>query len=262
MRKASLLVLALLAALVAAGCGGGSSTGSESEDGARKKLEAAGQKLTDAKSFRVEVPIEAETDGEQQDVACLELGVDNHGKPERFDLILFDTNCSGGFEAHELIAVGHDAWASSSTDPGKWTAATISASLLDELDDEQTDLAGLFKAAENVETEAGGASIDEGDGTAVEGTSYHFEAPASAFPNADSDLGDITIEFDATLDPKGYLRELVVHGEEDGTGATVTDRYTKIDEPLGIEPPKPSEVEGKKTRIDSEADLDALFGSP
>jgi hypothetical protein len=203
-----------------AGCGGGDS-GGESESAARKKLEAGGTKLTDAKSFRVEVPIEAETDGESVEVACLNLAIDNHTEPERVDLLLFDQSCSGGMEAHELIAVGRRAWVSSA--PGRWTAATITHAALDEIDDEQTDLKGLFAAAENIESQPEGAAVEEGDGNFVDVPSYTFEAPASAFPGTAEDLGDVQIDFEAVLDRKGFLRELTVHGDEDGTGATVTD---------------------------------------
>jgi hypothetical protein len=249
-------VLAVLV-LVAAGCGGGGDSGGESEAALRRKLEAGGTKLTEARSFRVEVPIEAETDGESEEVACLDLAIDNHTKPERVDLVLFDQNCSGGTEAHEMIAVGRRAWISS--EPGLWTAATITPEALDEIDDEQTDLKGLFAAAENLRSDPQGGAVEEGDGKFVDVPSYTFEGPASAFPGTDQALGDVQIDFAAVLDRKGFLRELVVHGEEDGTGATVADRYTDVNRDLEIAPPDPSEVKGPKGEIRSQADLDELF---
>lgn len=248
----------MLFALAAVGCGGGGSD-SSSEAAARKKLEAGAQKLTDAKSFRVRVPIETEVEGQTEELGCINLALEHHGKEERVDLLFFDQSCSGGLEAHELIAIDHQAWASSSDDPGSWTAATITPAVLNELDDEQTDLAGLFKAAENIEVDDEGSAVDEGESDFVDVPSYTFEAPASAFPGSE-DAGDVKIEFEAVLDKKGYLRKLTVHGEEDGTGATVSDEYEEIGENLGITPPDPSEVKGPKQQIRSKADLDRLFG--
>ena len=253
---AELVPLAVLA-LCAAGCGGGLGS-SESESTGRKKLEAGGAKLTQAKSFRVKVPIEAETEGENVEVACLNLAIDNHTKPERVDMLIFGQSCLGGPEAHELIAVGHHAWASSGS--GSWTAATITPAALNELDDEQTDLKGLFAAAENIKSEPEEGAVEEGEGHFVDVPKYTFEAPASAFPGTDNDLGDVQIEFEAVLDRKGFLRELVVHGEEEGTGATVTDKYEDVNGNLGIAPPDPSEVHGPKAEIRSKADLAELFG--
>jgi hypothetical protein len=256
-------IAALLAlAAIAAGCGG-SGSDSSSEAAARKKLEAGAQKLTDAKSFRVSVPIEAEVEGQTEELGCVDLALEHHGKNERFDLLFFDQSCSGGLEAHELIAVNHQAWASSSDDPESWTAATITPAVLDELDDEQTDLKGLFKAAEDIEVDDEAGAVDEGESDFVDVPVYSFEAPASAFPGSDDpDLGDVKIEFEAVLDKKGYLRKLTVHGEEDGTGATVSDEYEDIGENLEIAPPDPSEVKGPKQQIRSKADLDRLFGVP
>jgi hypothetical protein len=112
-------------------------------------------------------------------------------------MLIFGQSCSGGPEAHELIAVGHRAWASSGS--GSWTAATITPAALNELDDEQTDLKGLFAAAENIESGPEEGAVEEGD-------------------------------------RKGFLREPVVHGEEEGTGATVTDKYEDVNGNLGIAP--------------------------
>jgi hypothetical protein len=253
---AALVALAVLA-LCAAGCGGGSGS-SESESAARKKLEAAPAKLAQAKSFRVEVPIETEADGENVEVACLDLAVDNHTKLERVDMLIFGQSCAGGSDAHELIAIGHQAWASSG--PGSWTAATITPAALNELDDEQVDLKSLFAAAEDIASEPEGGAVEEGEGHFVDVPKYTFEAPASAFPGTD-ELGDAQIEFEAVLDRKGFLRELVVHGGEDGTGATVTDKYEDVNQDLGIAPPDPSEVQGPMTEIRSKADLAELFGA-
>lgn len=89
---------------------------------------------------------------------------------------------------------------------------------------------------------------------------YSFKAPASAFPGAE-DLGDTDVDFEATLDQKGFLRELRLHGEAEGAGATVTETYEDIDKNLGIRPPDPGEVDGTLQRIDSREDLDALLGA-
>ncbi len=126
------------------------------------------------------MPIEAEVEGEIEELGCVNLALEHHGKEERFDLLVFDQSCSGGSEAHELIAVGHHAWASSG-DPESWTAATITPAALNELDSEQTDLKGLFKAAENIEVTSEGSAVEEGESDFVDVPSYTFEAPASAF---------------------------------------------------------------------------------
>ncbi len=48
-----------------------------------------------------------------------------------------------------------------------------------------------------------------------------LEAGAAKIEDS-SELGDLTVDFEATVDSQGVLWELVVHGEEDGAGATVT----------------------------------------
>jgi hypothetical protein len=257
------LLLAGLAAF-AAGCGGGGGSDS-SETALRKKLEAGAQKVKTAKSARVSLAFEVETDGEEpQELGCVNLATET-AKPERFDLTFFDQNCQGGLEAHELIAVGSKAWASSSgpqgEGAGKWEEARITPRLRKELTDEQTDVDQLFSQADKIEEHEGDAAVEEGgESHFVDVPSYTFEAPASAFPGAGEDLGDLNVEFEAVLDRKGYLRELVIHGEEEGTGATVTATYDDIDQDLGVEPPDPKEVHGSVRSIDSKADLDALFG--
>jgi hypothetical protein len=188
-------------------------------------------------------------------------------KPERFDLVFFDQNCEGGLEAHELIAVGTKAWASSSgpegEGAGEWQEAKITKRLRQELADEQTDVDQLFVAARDISEDPEGAAVEEGgESNFVDVPAYSFTAPASAFPGAGEDLGDLEVEFEAVLDRKGYLRELVIHGEEDGTGATVTAKYEDIGKNLGVTPPDPGEVHGPVRSIDSKADLDTLFGVP
>jgi hypothetical protein len=254
-RGLAALGLLLVLALVATGCGGDSGG---SESASRKKLEAGGAKLSAAKSFEVSLQVELEEEGENEEAGCVDLGVDSHGT-ESIDLRYYDLNCSGGSEGSELIAIGHRAWAS--TEPGRYAAAKITSEVAHELDDEQTtDLQGLFEAAEDIEADSEGGAIEEAGGKFVDVTRYSFEASASAFPDSE-DLGDTKIDFDATLDRKGFLRELVLHGEEDGTGVTVTETYTDIEADLGIHPPDPSEVHGAVQSITSKTDLEALLGT-
>jgi hypothetical protein len=230
----ALLAVAVLGGV--AGCGGGGA-GGESEATARKKLEAGATKVTGAKSLRLSLGFEAEEEGESREIGCLNLAVDT-AKPEKVDLLFFDQSCEGGAEAHELIAIGRKAWGS--TGPGSWRAAKITPALLHELSSEQTDFSKLMTNAENIEATPEGGAVEEGDHF-VDVTSYEFEAPASAFPGSD-ELGDVKVEFEALLDHQGFLRELSVHGDENGFGATVTAKYEDIDEPTGITPPDPSEV--------------------
>ncbi|MBS1845264.1 MAG: hypothetical protein JST53_12680 [Actinobacteria bacterium] len=255
-RRTALLGLLAALALVIAGCGGGGDSGGESESASRRKLEVAAEKVSKAKSLRLSLAFEIEEDGDPEEIGCLDLAVDT-AKPESVDLMFFDLNCAGGVESNELIAVGHRAWGS--TGPGSWREAKITPALLHELSDEQTDFGELMAAAEDITATAEGSAVEEGEGEFVDVTGYSFEAPASAFPGS-ADLGDLKVEFEATLDHRGYLRELVVHGEEDGAGATVTANYERIDEPQEIEPPSKSEVKGPATTIDSREELDALFG--
>jgi hypothetical protein len=256
-RSRPLLALLMLAALLA-GCGGGSGSSGD-EAAARKKLEAAGQKLTDAGSFEVSLLIEAEEDGEDpEQLGCVDLGVDNR-KPVSIDMRIYDLNCSGGSEGKELIAIGHRAWAASGE--GSWTAAKITPDVIRELNDEQTtDLQGLFEAAEDVEQVTGEDAVEEGAGGGEAWEEFRFKAPASAFPDAE-DLGDTDVEFEAAIDGQGYLTELTLHGEAEGAGATVTETYEDIDKDLVIRPPRPSEVEGSVRTIDSREELEALLGS-
>lgn len=216
----------MLSALVAR-CGG-SSGSSGDESAARQKLQAGGQKLTDARSFEVSLLIEGEEEGEDpEQLGCLDLGVDK-GKPESLDMRIYDLNCSGGSEGKELIAIGHRAWAAGGE--GSWTAAKISPSVIGELNDEQTtDLKQLFEAAENIEEVSAEDAVEAraAGGEAV--SEYAFKAPASAFPDAE-DLGDSDVDFEATID-------------------------------LGIRPPAPFEVQGTVQRIDSKEQLEALIGS-
>jgi hypothetical protein len=225
-RPAAALGLLAAIALVIAGCGGGDA-GGESESAARKKLEAGAQMTSEAESLRLSLLLETEEEGESETVGCLKLDADT-AKPESFDLLLFNFSCEGGTEAHELIAIGRRAWAS--TGPESWREAKITPALLREISDEQTDFGELMAAAEDVKVVPDGQADER----------YSFKAPASAFPGS-TDLGDLEVEFEATLDPRGYLRELVVHGDEDGAGATVTANYKNIDEPLEIQPPHPDE---------------------
>jgi hypothetical protein len=246
--------VALLAAAVA-GCGGGGSGGSEAA--ARKKLEAGGAQLTAAESFEVSLLVEIEEEGESMEAGCVDLGVDG-GKPESVYLRYFDQNCSGGSEGRELIAIGHRAWASS--EPGRFTAAKITPKVARELSDEQTtELQGLFEAAEDVQSEPKGGAVEESPGEFVDVTKYSFKAPASAFPDSE-DVGETSIEFEALLDRDGFLRELVLHGEEDAAGVTVTEKYDEINADLEIHPPRPSEVHGAVQTISSKSDLESLVG--
>jgi hypothetical protein len=243
--------------LLVAGCGGGGD--SSYQAAARKKLESGGQKLTAAKSFEVSLQIEGEEEGtDPEQLGCLDLGIDK-GKPERLDMRIYDLNCDGGSEGHEMIAIGRRAWASS--EAGSWTAAKISPSVIHELNDEQTtDLAGLFKTAEDVEEVSAESAVESraAGGEAV--TEFSFKAPASAFPDAE-DLGDTDVDFGATIDGNGYLTELTLHGEAEGAGATVTETYDHIGKDLGIAPPAKGEVEGTVQRIDSKEQLEALLGA-
>jgi hypothetical protein len=243
-----LAALGLLAALAlaVAGCGGGGDPGGETESAARKKLEAAAAKISNAKSMRLSLQFETEEDGDPQPLTCLELAVDTR-KPERVDLSFYETSCANGTETNELIAIGHRAWGS--TGPASWREAKITPKLLRELGDEQTHFDRLMAAAEDIQTEPDGQRDAR----------YSFKAPASAFPGSE-ELGDLTVEFDAAIDPQGYLRELVVHGEEDGAGATVTVHYEGVNQKQTIEPPNPNEVKGPVTPIETRDQLDALFG--
>jgi hypothetical protein len=243
--------------MLVAGCGGGSGSSGD-ETAARQKLQAGGQKLTDAKSFEVALLIEGEEEGEDpEQLGCLELGVDK-GRPESLDMRIYDLNCSGGSEGKELIAIGRRAWAASGE--GSWTAAKITPEVIKELNDEQTtDLKQLFEAAEDIEEVSAEDAVEARAAGGESVTEYSFKAPASAFPDAE-DLGDTDVEFEATIDGKGYLTELSLHGEAEGAGATVTETYQDIDKDLGIRPPAPSEVQGAVQRIESKEQLEALIG--
>ena len=256
-RSRPLLALLALAALLA-GCGGGG-TDSGSESTARRELEAAGKKLTAAHSFDVSLQIEVEEDGsDAEEVGCVDLGVDSR-KPESIDMRVFDLNCSGGTEGKELIAIGHKAWATSQ--PGSWTAAEITPAVIHELDAEQTtDLQGLFEAAEDVKQVPRDTAVEEAAGGGEPKAEFQFKAPASAFPDAE-DLGDIDVDFVATVDDKGFLTQLVLHGEAEGAGATVTETYERINSDLGIEPPADDEVHGTVQQIGSREELEALVGA-
>jgi hypothetical protein len=254
-RSLGALAALALVALVAAGCGGGS--GGESESASKKKLEAAAAKIEGAKSLRMSLGFASEEEGETEELGCLDLSIDT-GKPEKVDLAFFDVGCSGGTEVHELIAIGHRAWGTESLET--WQAAKITPALLHELSSEDTDFGKLMKSAENIEVDPEGGGVEEGDkGKFAAVPKYYFEAPASAFSGSE-DLGDLKVEFEATVDRKGFLRELVVHGDEEGVGATVTATYEDIDHDMGITAPDPKEVEGPAKPIKTRAQLDALFG--
>lgn len=243
LRRRRAVTLGLLAALalVIAGCGGGGDSGGDSESASRKKLEAGADKVSGAKSVDLTLGFEIEEDGDPEQIGCLELWVDT-GKPEAVDIVVFEDGCHGKI-ANELIAVGRRAWGS--TGPGSWREAKITPALLREISDEQTDFGELMAAAEDIEVVPDGQADER----------YSFDAPASAFPGS-ADLGDLEVEFEATLDRRGYLRELVVHGDEDGAGATVTANYENIE----IQAPHPDDVKGPVTSIRTQEELDALFG--
>jgi hypothetical protein len=253
--------LGLLVAILA-GCGGGGGSQDPSETAIRKKLEAGAQKVKKATSARVSLGFELEDEGEQQQLGCVDLASET-GKPERFELIFFNVGCEGGTEAHTLIAIGGDAWSQNSPEEETWTPAKITKRLREELADEQTDVDQLFVQAENITEHPEGAGIEsDKTGKFTDVPSYTFEAPASAFPAAGEDVGDVTVEFEAVLDQRGVLHELVIHTGEGETSATVTATYEDVGKDLGVKPPDPSEVHGPVQRIDSKADLDQLFGVP
>lgn len=260
-RNGAALVALLVLAAIVAGCGGDSGS---SEATLRKKLEGGAAKLEDARSFEASIGFEIEEDGEEpQEIGCLDLSLEG-GKPEKIDLLFFDLNCSGGSEAHEVIAVGRRAWGAVGQDGEHWQEATISPAVLHEVGNEQTELAKLFRQAEQLEAHPDGGAVEEGSkGQFVEVTSYTFEAPASAFPDSSGDdIDDTQVEFEALLDRRGFLRELILHGDEEGTGATVTEKYERIDQDLEITPPHPSLVHGPRTTIRSRQDFEELFGLP
>jgi hypothetical protein len=253
-----LVAFLALAALVA-GCGGGGSESSGEESGDRERLEAAGKMLTDARSFEVTLQIEAEEEGgEREEVACLRLGADNE-KPISVDMRIFEVNCSSGSESSRMIAVGHRAWAMAGGGP--YTAAKISPKLLKELNGEQTtDLQGLFEAAEDIEPTSADTAVEERAGGGEAKSEYSFKAPASAFPGAEG-LGDSDVDFEATIDGKGLLTKLVIHGEAGAAAATATESYARIDEDLGIAPPPASKVEGTAETLETKGELEALLGA-
>jgi hypothetical protein len=254
-RNTAIALLAAAALGGVAGCGGGS--GGESESASKKKLEAAAAKIQSAMSLRMSLGFASEEEGESQELGCLDLSIET-GKPEKVDLAFFDVGCSGGTEVHELIAVGHRAWGTE--DLETWRPAKITPALLHELSNEDTDFGKLMESAEDITVDPEGGGVEEGDkGKFVAVPKYYFEAPASAFSGSE-DLGDLKVEFEATVDRQGYLRELVVHGDEDGVGATVTAEYEDIDQDLGITAPDPSEVKGPVSPIKTRGQLDALFG--
>ena len=256
MKLAALALVAFAALALLSGCGGGSS---ESESALRKKLEAAGAKLTAAKSFEASVLFEVEEDDELEPLACIDLSLEG-GKPEKLDLLVFDDSCEGGSDAHELILVGNRAWASS--EAAEYSEAKISPQVAEEVSGEQTeDLQGLFEAAEGIDSVSKGSAVMERDGKYVDVPTYFFDAPASAFPDSE-ELGDTKVEFEAAIDRKGFLRELTVRAAEDGTGAKVTTTYEKVDQSQDIHPPDKSEIHGLVVDIRSKADLDELLGAP
>jgi hypothetical protein len=246
-RRAAALGLLAMFALVVAGCGGGGGgSDPEAESASRKKLESAAAKIEDAKSMRLSLLFEAEEDGDAQPLACLELSADTR-KPERVDLLFFEETCANGTQSSELIAIGRRAFGA--TGSGSWREAKITPQLLKELGSEQSDFGELTEAAEDITVEPDGQADER----------YSFEAPASAFPGS-SDLGDLQVEFEAVIDRQGYLSELVIHGDEDGAGATVTVHYNDVNEPQQIEAPSQNEVHGPVSPIETRDQLDALFG--
>ena len=85
-------------------------------------------------------------------------------------------------------------------------------------------------------------------------------SPASTFPGAEG-LGDSDVDFEATIDGKGFLTQIVIRGEADGAEATATETYERINSDLGITPPPASDVHGTVRRLDSKGELEALLGS-
>ena len=250
------LLGATVIAAIAAGCGGGD--GSGDEKAAQKKLENAGAKLSDAKAFEVSLLIEIEEEGQSEEAGCVALGIDSR-KGESIDMRVFDKSCSDGPAGKQVIVIGNRAWVSS--EPGSYTAATIPSEVVKELDDEQTtDLQGLFEAAEGIEIDPDGGSVLETEADSVTVPRYSFHAPASAFPDSE-DLGDTDVQFEATIDRKGFLREVTLHGEQEDTGVTVTEKYDDIEANFEIGPPAKSEISGPTKRIHSREELEALIGA-
>jgi hypothetical protein len=236
-----------------AGCGGGGGDDGTDEDALRTKIESGFKKVEGAKSVAVALDIRiGEGDEDELLAGCFKLAIDKEGPSEdddRLDMQAVEGGCDGAAVSGEVIAVGSHVWVREGT--GSWSPATVDPSVLGELTDESTDFATLPGAAEDIE------ESDEPGG----GARYSFKAPASAF-NQTEDAGDEDVDFETTIDGKGYLRELLATISIDDAEGVITVDYEDIDKVPAIEPPPKGEVEGVPQEVHSKSELEALLAGP
>ncbi len=260
-RPLAAALLALVLAALAAGCGGGSG---EDEEALRGELKRAAVKMEKANSVRASIGFEAqdEEESEAEKLGCLNIASEG-GHPDKVDLLSFDLGCEGGSEAHEVIVIGNRAWVSS--EPEDWTAAKVPPNVVEELGDEEEKFDTLLAAADDLAKEEKGGAYATPNGGANVGPKYSFTAPSSSFADVaggDSPEVDVDVDFTATVDHQGYLRELTASASEGGTEVRILVTYEDIDQPQGVEPPSPDEVSGPVIQVHSRQQLEDLIGSP
>lgn len=241
---AAAISVALLVLLAGCGGGGGDESG-PSEDAIRAKLKAAADRLADVPSMNASVSVEAsEEDSSETSSVCFSVAIVRGKKTTADDQVALRTftgQCSSN-PSSEVIIIGRDVWGSQPG--GRWAAARIDPSLVQELTDEEDKYDELLAAA---------ADLHPGE----KPRSYEFTAPASAFSETD-DIGDVEADFVVTLDQRDYLRSLVGTVEAEAAKAVIDTSY-EIGKVAPIEPPPADTVDGSVRRISSKAELESLL---
>jgi hypothetical protein len=257
------VVLALAGAALA-GCGGGGDDG-PGEEALRAKIEKSFEKVAESDAIRVALDFQVGEDEETTVGGCLQLTTDN-GKPgdgdDRVEMKAIANGCDGGAVSAQVIAVGRDVWVRKGQ--GHYRPGRIDPSVLPELTGDTADFHELPAAAEDIsETSEPEEAVYPETNEQFKGPRYEFKAPASAFSAADAEeLGDTDVDFEAGIDHRGYLRELVGTVEAEGAKGVITVTYDDIGRVEPIEPPPPGEVSGEVTPIHSEAELESLIEGP
>ena len=198
----------------------------------RKKLEAGGAKLTAAKSFEVSLPDRSRR--RRRRAGGARLRQPRRRQPRQAGTLRpprsSTSTARAGAKRTELIAVGHRAWAIEPTTGQLDRGEDHARRSPHELDDEQTnDLQGLFEAAEDIDVDRrrrrGRRSATASSSTSPSYSASRRPLRPSPTPRTSATL---KIDFEAAIDRKGFLRELVC--ARDGTGATVTERYDEATE--------------------------------
>jgi hypothetical protein len=259
---AGALGLALGAAF--AGCGGSGGDDGPGEEALRAKIEKGFAQVDQSRSLNAALDIHVGEGGETDVLGgCLKFAIDKGGKSDaddRVDMRAVEGGCDGAAVSGEVIAIGSHLWLREGT--GTWSAATVDPALLSETTGQAIDFDQLAGAAEDVsEASQPDEPVYPETSDTFKGPRYSFTAPGSAFSQTEG-AGDTDVDFEAALDPKGYLRELLGKVKVDDAEGLIKVTYDNFDHISPITAPPTNQVHGPIQHLHSDSELEALLAGP